>query len=148
MIESIISELKSQLGSEITSKAKVPSSQLDGIFSVIQNAAQSEIGKNLVGDGLGTVMNLFSKNQNNASANSLQQNLVNSIVSGLVEKLGLSDSVAQTISTLVVPKLIEFVTQKNSETSDDDASPITKLFGNSSSDDLLSQAGGLLGKFF
>jgi len=148
MIESIINELKSNLGSEITSKTQVSASQLDGIFSVIQNAAQSEIGKNLVGDGLGTVMNLFSKQENNASANSLQQNLINSVVSGLVEKLGLSSSVAQTISSVVVPKLIEFVTQKNSETPDDDASPITKLFGNSSSNDLLSQAGGLLGKFF
>ena len=61
-----------------------------------------------------------------------------SITSGLMEKMGMSSSIAKMVSGLVVPKLVSMITDKNSATPDDDASPIQDLLG--------GNLGGLAGK--
>ena len=92
-------------------------------------------------------MNLFSTSENNSNASSLQENIASGIVTNLITKIGIDESMAKAATSFILPMVMEKITGKNSETPDDDASPITSLFGLAGGD---SDAGimGTLGKLF
>ncbi|NCC73753.1 MAG: hypothetical protein EOM06_10185 [Sphingobacteriia bacterium] len=144
MIETILKSLKSEVGDKILSNADIPSDKLDGVFSVIGDVASKEVTGKMMGGDLSTVMNLFSKQTNNSSANLLQNNIISGVVSGLVSKLGLSKQVSNTIANIAVPALINLITKKNSETPDDDPSPLNEIFGSIMSGNQKS-SGNMLG---
>lgn len=145
MIEKLLEGLQSQLGGEILEKTDVKANQLPDIFGVIGDTTKKEVKKSMLDGGVGTVMNLFSKKTNNSAANSLQTNISSGIVSGLVQKLGLSSSSASMVAGIALPAIMNMVSKKNSETPEDDPSPINALFGDNNS---LKDAGSkLLNKF-
>lgn len=145
MIEKLLEGLQSQLGGEILEKTDVKANQLPDIFGVIGDTTKKEVKKSMLDGGVGTVMNLFSNKTNNSAANSLQTNISSGIVSGLVQKLGLSSSSASMVAGIALPAIMNMVSKKNSETPEDDPSPINALFGDNNS---LKDAGSkLLNKF-
>lgn len=142
MLDALLGQIKDQVGGELQQKEAVDSSQLDGIMGVVQSVAGEKIGKQVLGDGLGSVMNLFSNNNNTTEADSLQSDITGGIVTGLVEKLGFSSEKATSITSTIVPIVIGLITKKNSETPDDDSSPITDLFGGGDMGDIAGKIGG------
>ena len=145
MIEKLLEGLQSQIGGEILEKTDVKANQLPDVFGVIGDTTKKEVKKSMLDGGVGTVMNLFSKKPNNSAANSLQTNISSGIVSGLVQKLGLSSSSASMVAGIALPAIMNMVSKKNSETPEDDPSPINALFGDNNS---LKDAGSnLLNKF-
>jgi uncharacterized protein YidB (DUF937 family) len=139
MLDGILGQIKGQLGDSLQQQEGVDSSQLDGIMDIVQSVTGEKVGKQMLGDGLGPVMNLFSNNNNTTEADTLQSDITGGIASSLVEKLGFSGETATNITSTVIPMVINLVTEKNSETPDDDASPLTELFGG-------GDLGGLAGK--
>lgn len=87
MLDAILGQIKGQVGEQLQQKEGVESSQLDGIMDVVQSVAGEKIGKQVLGDGLGSVMNLFSNNNNTTEADSLQSDITGGIVTSLIEKL-------------------------------------------------------------
>lgn len=146
MIDAILKTLKTEVGGQIIEKANIPSGQLDDVFKVIGESAQKEVGSQMASGGISTLMNLFSKNSNSSGANQLQSSIQSSIISGLIKKLGLSDSIAQTISQIAVPALINLISNKNSQTPDDDPSPLNDIFSQVTKGK--GGIGGVLGKLF
>ncbi len=145
MIEKLLEGLQSQIGGEILEKTDVKANQLPDVFGVIGDTTKKEVKKSMLDGGVGTVMNLFSKKPNNSAANSLQTNISSGIVSGLVQKLGLPSSSASMVAGIALPAIMNMVSKKNSETPEDDPSPINALFGDNNS---LKDAGSkLLNKF-
>lgn len=142
MLDTILGQLKGEVGSKLQSEQGVDSSQMDGIMGVVQSVAGEKIGKSLMGDGLNSVMNLFSDKPNTTSADSLQTDITGGIVTGLIEKLGFSSEKATSITSTVVPIIINLITSKNSETPDDDSSPITDIFGGGDLGGLADKVGG------
>ncbi len=145
MFDDIIKLAKDNLGDKITKEAKVEPDKLDGIMSVVGDVTKNEVTKEITGGGISGLMNLFSKSENNSSANSIQNNISTGIVSGLMEKVGLGGSTAKTIAGMAVPMVIKLITDKNSETPEDDPSPLTSLFGG---DGIGNMLGGLASKLF
>ncbi len=139
MLDGILGQIKGQLGDSLQQQEGVDSSQLDGILDIVKSVTGEKVGKQMLGDGLGPVMNLFSNNNNTTEADTLQSDITGGIASSLVEKLGFSGETATNITSTVIPMVINLVTEKNSETPDDDASPLTELFGG-------GDLGGLAGK--
>ena len=148
MIDSIIDSLKDQVSDSIKGQANVDDSKMDDVMDVIKNVAGQQVAKQMVGGGLDSVMNLFSKNENSSAANSLQSDLSSGIAGGLMEKLGISSSQASQIAAIALPALLKLITDKNSETPDNDPSPLENIFGGKGGglDDLAGKAlGGLFG---
>lgn len=145
MIDKLLEGLQDQLGGEILEKTDVQANQLPDIFGVIGDSTKKEVKKSMLDDGLGTVMNLFSQKPNNSAANALQSSLSKSIVSGLVQKLGIKSNSASMVTEIVLPVIMDLVKKKNSETPEDDTSPISTLFGNQ--DSLKDMGSNLLNKF-
>ncbi len=147
MVESIINALKSEVGEQILGQTDLKSDQLNGVFSVIGDVATREVKDQMLSGNLSDVMNLFSDKPNTASANILQNNILNGVISNLVSKLGLSQGVASTIAAIAIPALMNLITKKNSTTPDDDPSPLNEIFGGKKGG-LGGALGGLLGKVF
>ncbi len=146
MFEDIIKGAKEQLGAQLTKEANVEPSKLDGIMSVIGDVTKNEVTKEMTSGGISGLMNLFSKSPNNSVADKIQNNVSSGIVSGLMEKVGIGGSTAKTIAGIAVPMVIKMIADKNSETPDDDPSPLTSLFGGGGG--ASSLLGGLASKFF
>lgn len=144
MLEQLLEGLKGQVGQEVQEKAGVDSDMMSQIMQLAGGVATKEVGKEMMGGGLDTVMNLFSNNSNSTGANSLQTNITTGVVSSLVEKLGFDEGKASMITAIVIPAIMNLVTQKNAETPDNDSSPIDALFGG----DKGGMVKGLLGGLF
>jgi len=143
MIDAIMSQLKQQVGGQLQQKAGVDSSELGGIFDVVKDQATQKMGENMLDQGLDGVMSLFSNNDNNKQADSLQASITGGIVESLQNKLGFSGSKATGIVSIIMPYLLKMLTDKNAETPDDDASPIKDILGGS-----LGSIGDKLGGLF
>ncbi|MFV0543171.1 MAG: hypothetical protein ACK5L8_05695 [Marinicella pacifica] len=143
MIDAIMNQLKQQVGGELQQNENVSGAELNGIFEVVKEQATGKIGENLLDQGLDGVMSLFSKNDNNKQADSLQASITGGIVDSLQKKLGFSGAKATGIVAIIMPYLLQLLTEKNSETPDDDPSPIKDILGGS-----LGSIGDKLGGLF
>lgn len=148
MLEQLINSVKSEVGSQIAAKTSLPSGKMDQVFSVIGDVTKKEVTKQMVGGNLSNVMNLFSDKPNNKDANSLQSNITSGVISNLTGKLGLSPQIANTISSIAIPALINMITKKNNATADDDPSPLNDIFGTLGKGGLGDAAKGMLGGLF
>ena len=153
MLDLILNGLKDQVGGELQQKAGVQANMLEDILKITGNVATKEVSKEMLGGGLDTVMNLFSNQSNSPQAGSLQNNIMNGMVSNFVEKLGLDKKTATMATTVIIPVLMNMITQKNAETPDNDPSPLNDLFnpkgqgGNNPLTGLIGKTlGGLFGK--
>jgi len=147
MLENLISTLKSQVGGQIINQTNLPANKLDNVLSVIGDVTKKEVTGQMLGGGLGNVMNLFSKQQNNSGANLLQSNITSGVVSGLVSKLGISQEMSKTIAAVAIPALVNLITKKNSVTPDDDPSPLNEIFGGAKKAAVGGIAKNILGRF-
>jgi len=147
MLEKLLGNLKSEVGGKIVNQTNLPPDKLDNVFSVIGDVTKKEVSGQMLGGGIGNVMNLFSKKSNNEGANSLQSNITSGVISGLVNKAGLTKDMSGTIANIAIPALINMITQKNSTTPDDDPSPLTELFGGGGKEGVGGTAKNILGKF-
>lgn len=145
MIDSIIGQLKNEVSGSLKDKAGVDDSQVNGIMDVVKNVAGEKIGKEMLSGNLGDVMNLFSDKSNSSGADGIQTSITTGVVNGLTDKLGISKDKAEMVTNIVIPALMKFITNKNKETADDDASPLTEMFGGS---DKLGGIGKKLGGLF
>lgn len=144
MLEQLLEGLQGQIGQEVEQKAGVDSDMMSKIMKMAGGVATQEVAKQMMGGGLSDVMNLFSNNSNNSNANSLQSNITNGVVSQLVEKMGFDQGKASMISSMVIPAIMNMVTQKNNETPENDASPLQSLFGGGKSGGIADMIGGFL----
>lgn len=147
MLENLLGTLKSEVGNQILSQTQLPAGNLDKVFSIIGDVATKEVTNQMKGGGLTQVLNLFSKQPNNAGADLIQNNIASGVVSNLTSKLGLSPEISRTIAAVAIPALINLITKKNSATPDDDPSPLNEIFPGSSKGLLAGVAKNLLGKF-
>lgn len=147
MLENLLGTLKSEVGSQILNQTKLPANQLDGVFKVIGDVTKKEVTGQMLGGGIGNVMNLFSNQPNNTAANLIQNNIASGVVSGLIGKLGLSPEISKTIANVAVPAVINLITKKNSATPDDDPSPLNEIFKTGGKSAVGGIAKNILGKF-
>jgi hypothetical protein len=147
MLEKLLGTLKSEVGGQIMNQAQLPAGNLDQVFSIIGDVTKKEVTQQMLGGGLSNVMNLFSSQQNNQAADLIQSNIHAGVVGDLVSKLGLSKDVSGNIASAVIPALVSMITKKNSETPDDDPSPLNEIFGSvAGTGGLGGIAKGLLGR--
>jgi hypothetical protein len=151
MIDAILSQLKNQVAGELKSKANMSEEEVDKVVQATGKAADEEIGNSLSAGNLSTLMNLFSSQSNSSSANSLQNTLETTLTQKIVEYVGVDQSKAQMIAGIVLPQIMNLITNRNEQTPADDSSPLMDMFydviggGKGNGGGLL---GGLAGRFF
>ena len=148
MFSNILSSLKDNLSGDLVEKAGVSKEQLPQIFDQIGNVAKEKLGAEVASGNMSSLMNLFSKKDNTAGAGGIQASLTSGIVSALAGKFGVDEAKATMISNMVVPKLIDLISNKNSSTSDTDSSILSDLLGGDKSGGMMDKAKDALGGLF
>ena len=147
MIEELLGKLKSEVGGQLTIQTKLPSGNLDSIFSVVGNVVKKEATKQMVGGNISSLMNLFSDKPKNDGANQIQSKMQSGIVSELTSKLGISSIQSKGIAEIALPALVNMIAKKNKTSSKDDFSFLSEIFGVADKGTLGGVAKGLLGRF-
>lgn len=136
MLSNILSSLKDNVSGDLVEKAGVSKDQLPEIFDQIGNVTKDKLGAEVSSGNMDSLMSLFGKNDNTAGAGGIQDSLTSGIVSRLASKVGIDSTKATMIANLVVPKLIELISSKGS-----DSSVLTDMLGGGGDKD-----GGIMGK--
>lgn len=130
MLEQLLSGLQNDALGAIDSHPDVPNDKLGDIMDLIGGVTKEHVAKEATNSGgLGNLMNLFSDSDNNSSANSLQSNITNSVVEGLMSKVGLNGAGAKAAASLILPMVLKKITSQNNQTPANDSSPIMDIFG-------------------
>lgn len=109
MLDQIIDQLKSTIGSDLTRKLGIGAGELDGIVHAAGASVQESLGK---GFNLGSAVNLFSKEANNAGANALLGQIGQSFLGKLTGQLGFDAGKAGSIKDMVLPALMSLLSEK------------------------------------
>ena len=155
MFDQILKLATSQLGEQFANNPEIPQHQVQDIAQETGNSIFGAITDQISSGNLGAIQEMLSGSQTSSSSpivNSIASNVVNN----LVQKLGLNPSLAQTISAIAVPFVMNMFNSKVSnaqQTSGFDVNSILQSVlnggqqssGNSGGGGLL---GGLLGGLF
>lgn len=109
MLDQIIGQLKSTVGSDLTGKLGIDAGKVDGILKAAGASVQENLGQGL---DLGSALNLFSKEANNAGANALLGRMGQSFLGKLTGQLGFEAGKAGSIKDLVLPALMNLLSDK------------------------------------
>lgn len=148
MFTNILSSLKDNVSGELIEKAGVTQDQLPKIFDQIGEVTKEQLGGEIASGNIGSLMNLFSNNDNSSSANGIQASITSGIVAKLAGKFGIDQNQATTIANIVIPKLMSLITSKNSETPDSDSSFLSGMLGGGDTSEMMDKAKDALGGFF
>jgi len=130
MLEQLLAGLQNDALGAINDHPDVPNDKLGNIMDIIGSVTKEHVAKEATSSGgLGNLMNLFSDSNNNSNANSLQGNIMNSVVEGLMGKAGLGKSGASAAAAAILPMVLKAITSKNNQTAADDSSPLKDIFG-------------------
>lgn len=109
MVDQIINSLKEKVGGDLLSKVGLDQTQADGAIKAAGSSVQEVIGG---GADLSSVLNLFSKNGNNAGGNDLMNKLGSNYLGKLTGQVGLDASKAGSVKDLVLPLLTSLLSEK------------------------------------
>lgn len=112
MLDSILDQLKGQLGPEIMEKFGLNESKKDQVFSVAKDTITNGVKKEATGGGLDGLLNMFSKGDNNDSGNAMQSKLGGDLISNLTSKLGIDADKAGGIKDMIMSQVTKLMGDK------------------------------------
>ncbi len=144
MIDQLIDSLKDKVGGDLINKIGLAPQQADGALKAAGDTVQDVVGGK--GADLSSVLNLFSKDSNSASANDLLGQLGSSYLGKLTGQVGLDGATAGSVKDLVIPLLTSMLSEKIGGNKD----MLGSLLGGNAGNLLGDMAGKLggLGKMF
>lgn len=148
MIDQILASVSKEIGGSLMEKAGLTKSQAEKAIS-LTGESTVEVVKNQLGSGdLSSIMNLFSSKPNNSGASLIQNQITTVLSQKLADGLGLPKDKINMVISLALPVVMNYISKKNDETPEDDASPIQAMFGGDSSKIITGALGGMMKKFF
>lgn len=111
MIDSIIDSLKGELVEGLNNKLGLSSTEVDKTLSSTKDAFDKTVSEEAGNNGLETLTNLFSNNENSSSSNGLISSLGENLASSLSSN-GFSSDKVSSIQDVVLPVLIKLVSEK------------------------------------
>jgi hypothetical protein len=111
LIDSIIDSLKGEVVEGLTNKLGLSGTEVDKTISSTKDAFDKTLSDDAGSNGLETLTNLFSDNENSSLSNGLISSLGENLVSSLFSN-GFSSDKVSLIKDLVLPVLIKIVSEK------------------------------------
>jgi hypothetical protein len=111
MFEEIVKMASSQISEKLSGEAAVPQEQVSNIASTAGESILGAIGNQISSGNFGGIQEMLSgasTSASNPAVNSIAQN----VVSSLVTKCGLSESVAATVANTAVPYVMNMFNDK------------------------------------
>lgn len=146
MLDNILNLVKEQASNVISNNSDVPEEKKGAAVETTTSAILDGLKNNITPDNVSVVTNLLGMTSNNTSSNNVVNSIQTSVISSLIEKVGLSKSTANTIAVSVVPALMSLLSKKNADKNDSfDIGSLIKSVTGGSDDKKNDNGGGLLG---
>ncbi len=130
---------------DVLEKVGLSDNEKKEVTNQAADAVKYRVNKENARGNIDTVKNLFSTNENNDDANTMAKKMEGDLAFNLKNKLGLSDSVIDTIKSVVVSKFLGGTTDAMAKGGDKEGGGIMDLFGDS---DLMDTFKNKLSGFF
>tara|TARA_R110001592_G_scaffold131477_1_gene345325 strand:- start:83009 stop:83473 length:465 start_codon:yes stop_codon:yes gene_type:complete len=111
MIDAIFSSVKGELMEEFGSKFNLDSSQSVRVAEVSEHSLKDTLSKHLASGNVGDILQLLN-GEASINSNPIVSNMVGNLVSSLMSKLGLSSTMATSLSNYVVPFVLDKIAAK------------------------------------
>lgn len=139
MLDGIIDAVKGEAIEALTGKLGLNNGQIDSVLSSSKEAVEKSISEEASNNGVDTLLNLFSGNDNSSAANSLLSGLGGNLISSLTSN-GFNSGQSSQIKDIILPLVVNFISSKVGG----DSSNLTSLLGGGNSGGLLGNIGGSL----
>lgn len=111
MLDSILNLVKDTVAHTVNNNGSVPEDKKSQTVETTTHAVANGLKENFTLGNMSNLINLF-KGQSSASSNPITNNIASTVTSELIQKVGLSQSVANMISTTVVPLVMNLISGK------------------------------------
>jgi hypothetical protein len=140
MIDSVISSLKGELSSKLTSQFGLSSDKVEPSVNLAKDNVKEGLLSEAKKGNFSDIKNLLSGNQ--AQSSGIVNNITNNYIGDLTSKLGIPSSMASSVGNFVIPFIMQKLGQTTQGQNLDQASIMSMLGGG----DALKNLGGLGGK--
>ena len=111
MLDSILNLVKDTVANTVNSNGSVPEDKKSQTVETTTHAVANGLKENFTLGNMSNLINLFSSGSS-AGSNPITNNIASTVTSALIQKVGLSQSVANMISTTVVPLVMKVISGK------------------------------------
>ncbi len=149
MIDKILSAVAGEVGESLIKKVGLTPKEAEDTIELTGETAMEVVTSQMTSGNIGAVMNLFTKKKaNNAAADGIQNQITSMLTQKLASQLGFSSDKITPIVSMVLPVVMNYISDKNDETDENDDSPLQEMFGGASKKMVKGALGGMLGKLF
>jgi hypothetical protein len=127
MLDQIIQYAKDQLGDQVKGQHGLDDNQQSEVFSIAQSSLFESIKGQITGGNLNQIMEMFN-GKTDADNGAVSGQMTNSVVQGLMDKLGFDNAKAGGIAQSVIPAILNRFTSPDSGNASD-AGDLIKKFG-------------------
>jgi len=148
MLDGILDAVKGEVVGALTDKLNLGGTEIDSVLNSSKEAVEKTVSEEASNNGIDTLLNLFSDNDNNDSSNNLLSSLGGNLISSLTNN-GFDSGKSSQIKDIVLPLVMNFISSKVGGDSSNLTGLLGGLLGGSSSNsnsgsDLLGKVGGSL----
>ena len=111
MFDTILDSLKGEVGATLMNKLGLSNTEVDKAIESSKGALESTLTQEAKNNGLDTLLNLFSENENTSTYNNLIKKLGGNLIASLTSK-GFDSSKSSSIATIVLPVITNLLSNK------------------------------------
>lgn len=143
MIDQLIQLAQEHLAPQLE-KVGVAPEQMSGVFQVAQGSVTDGLKSEALTGDIGSVVNLFNGKGGNLQSNSIVSSISQTFISSLISKVGLDSSIAQKVSGMIIPFIMEKFAGPDSGSASSPAD-LMSLLNIGDSGDITSSISNMLG---
>ena len=147
MLDNILNLVKETVANSISGNSNVPAEKQAATIETATHAVTNGLKDNFTLSNLSSLTSLFGGG-GSINNNSITNNIIGSVTSELIQKVGLSQSVANVISTTIVPLVMKVISGKVNDPNEKgiNVESLIETFSGNSGHNILSSIGKLFGK--
>ncbi len=129
MLDQILNFVKDQMGDKVRDEHGLNDDQQKEVFNVAQSSVTDALKNQAMSGNLSGLLDMFNgKGDTNPSSNPVAGDMMQNVISGLMDKLGIDESKAGGIANSIVPSIIERFSSPETGTATD-ANDLVKKIG-------------------
>lgn len=149
MLDNIVGLVKDQvLGSLTGGNVSIPADKKDQVVDTTTNSLMDGLKSSFSLDNLSSLTSLFGAQGSATGSNAISDGLQSSVISSLMDKVGISKDLSSSIASSVIPAVMGMFQKKINDPSESNFSieSLIKTFSGNSGGGILGALGGLFGK--
>jgi len=144
MIDQLINQGKELLSGKLSQSVGFKGNQIDDTLEIAKESTLDGLKEQVLGGNISGVMDLFNGKSETTTSNPIVGGIAAKMVSGLISKLGVNQSIAEKATEIVIPFIMsKFGSSQTGEAKD--GNQLMSMLGMDSDGGVMGMLGGVLG---